>query len=114
MAPISLDSPSPSSGNGQQVPTLANNYSTVPAAIDPTAARRPVEPITVDSPNLIYTDDALFAKYLHHSTTVKKDGDRYSVKPVATEFEFRTQRKVPKLGLVKFYFEMLVARFLIF
>lgn len=82
------------------VPTLANNYATAPVAVDPTAERRPVEPITVDSPNLTYTDDAMFAKYVFHGTHVKQEGVRYSVKPTEKKFEFKTERNVPKTGLM--------------
>lgn len=91
-------------GNGHAndaiLPTHANGYSSTPLPIDPTAARRPVEPITVDSPNLVYTPDALIAKYTFHSTAVKRVGDRFEVKPVEKSLQFKTDRRVPKAGYV--------------
>lgn len=100
MSPIALDNSAPNGSRAAATPapSHANNYSSETVAVDPTAARRPVEPITVDSPNLKYTDEALFAKYTYHSTQVKKEGDRYTVKPVEKPFEFKTVRKVPKTG----------------
>lgn len=103
MSPIALDpSPSPNSSARAPASTQASSiYAPLPpAAVDPTAARRPVEPITVDSPNLKYTDEALFAQYTFHSTEVKRDGERFTVKPVEKNFELRTGRKVPKTGCV--------------
>lgn len=72
---------------------------------DPTAARRPVEPIQVHSDNLKYSEDELLAKYTFHSSNVKKSTDsngqvKYEVKPVEKELEFKTLRKVPKTGLM--------------
>lgn len=71
--------------------------------VDPTAARRPVESIEVESDNLTYSDDALLAQYTFHSTAVNKSVDengqaKYKVKPVEKHLEFRTERKVPKTG----------------
>ncbi|KAL8292110.1 hypothetical protein RQP46_001576 [Phenoliferia psychrophenolica] len=105
MSPIAID-PSPNGSARAPAPAPApaptsSIYAPLaPAAIDPTAERRPVEPVTVDSPNLKYTDEALFAKYTFHSSEVTKNGDRYTVKPVEKKFELRTGRKVPKTGLM--------------
>ncbi|GAA5885146.1 hypothetical protein JCM16303_005875 [Sporobolomyces ruberrimus] len=73
--------------------------------VDPTAARRPVEPIQVTSPYLTYSEQELLAKYVFHSTSVKKTVDseghvRYDAKPVEKELEFKTVRNVPKTGLM--------------
>ncbi|GAA5897032.1 inositol-3-phosphate synthase INO1 [Sporobolomyces salmoneus] len=84
-----------------------NTPSSTPASseVDPTAARRPVEPIHVESPNLTYSSEELLAKYTFHSSQVKKSEDgngqvKYEVKPVEKELEFKTMRKVPKTGLM--------------
>ncbi|GAA5859348.1 hypothetical protein JCM1840_004574 [Sporobolomyces johnsonii] len=84
--------------------SLSTNGHAAPA-VDPTAARRPVEPIHVSSPNLTYTQDELLAKYTFHSASVQKSTDaegqvKYEVKPVAKDLEFKTERKVPKTGLM--------------
>ena len=89
-------------GNAQQQHDL--NDTSIPAQpVDPTAARRPVESIQVESDYLTYSDDALHAQYTFHSTAVKKTVDengqqKYQVKPVEKHLEFRTERKVPKTG----------------
>ncbi|GAA5991192.1 hypothetical protein JCM5350_008234, partial [Sporobolomyces pararoseus] len=83
-----------------------NSSSSVPSSnVDPTSARRPVEPIQVTSPNLTYSEEELLAKYTFHSSAVKKSVDgngqiKYEVKPVEKELEFKTLRKVPKTGLM--------------
>lgn len=92
MSPIALDPPAIAR------PSHGNNYSSAIPIIDPTAARRPTEAVTVDSPNLSYTDEALVAKYTFHSAEVKQDGQRYSVKPVEKNLELKTLRSVPKTG----------------
>ncbi|EMS18325.1 inositol-3-phosphate synthase [Rhodotorula toruloides NP11] len=92
----------------------SNGHSSLPAEfsldvpqqpVDPTAQRRPLESIQVESPNLTYAEDALYAKYTFHSASVDKvqgqDGHvRYQVKPVEKHLEFKTERKVPKTGLM--------------
>lgn len=101
MAPIALDPPASQAPSVAAArPTHGNGYSTTAPAIDPTAARRPVEAVTVESPNLTYTDEALLAKYTFHSAQVEKNGDSYKVKPVEQNFEFKTIRAVPKTGSV--------------
>ncbi|GAA6061194.1 hypothetical protein JCM10212_001515 [Sporobolomyces blumeae] len=75
------------------------------ASVDPTAARRPAEPIHVESDNLTYTEDELVARYTFHSSAVKKSVDahgqvKYAVRPVEKALEFKTMRKVPKTGLM--------------
>ncbi|BGP18732.1 Myo-inositol-1-phosphate synthase [Rhodosporidiobolus nylandii] len=101
----SFSSPATSNGNGASNGLYASNGHAHPAQpVDPTAARRPVGAVEVDSPNLTYTDDALLAKYTFHSATVDKvetpNGLKYQVKPVERELEFKTERKVPKTGLM--------------
>ncbi|GAA5935122.1 hypothetical protein JCM1841_000338 [Sporobolomyces salmonicolor] len=92
------------SANGHSANGHSANGHSAPAA-DPTAERRPVEPVHVSSPNLTYTDDELLAKYTFHSASVQKSTDaeghvKYEVKPVAQDLEFKTERKVPKTGLM--------------
>lgn len=103
MAPIAIDTPTTttngSSRASRSAPTTAGLYAPLkPQVVDPTAARRPAEAVTVNSPNLTYTDNEMIAKYIFHATEVVKDGDRYKVKPVEKSFEFKTDRKVPKTG----------------
>ncbi|SGY62987.1 BQ5605_C007g04763 [Microbotryum silenes-dioicae] len=102
MAPIALDPPAPAStqpASRYNASASHGNSAAIPI-VDPTAARRPVEGVQVESENLTYTDEALIAKYSFHSSVVKKVGERYQVKPVVKELELKTLRKVPKTGLM--------------
>ncbi|GKY96757.1 myo-inositol-1-phosphate synthase [Mayamaea pseudoterrestris] len=53
-------------------------------------------PFTVQSDKVQYTDDAIIADYVYHSTQVEGN----VVKPVETKLQFKTQRTVPKLGVM--------------
>lgn len=94
MAPIALSTP------------LAAPPASAPAAIDPTAARHEeVENIQVDSPNVKYTDEHITSKYEYNTTHVKKDvslDGKTTLKatPAHATYRFRTERKVPKTGLM--------------
>ncbi|KAM0748751.1 inositol-3-phosphate synthase [Meredithblackwellia eburnea MCA 4105] len=114
MSPIALDpSPAPNT-TSSRAPAPVSQHAPAPVAhsniyapldsqpVDPTAARRPAEAITVDSQNLKYTDDGfMVADYTFHSTTVKKlEGGKFAVKPTEKKFELRTDRNVPKTGLM--------------
>ncbi|GAA6041338.1 hypothetical protein JCM8097_007670 [Rhodosporidiobolus ruineniae] len=113
MSPISLaDTVSVSNGNGHAHAQPHADTLNVPVErsvpvqpIDPTAARCPAGgAVEVDSPDLTYTPEALFARYAFHSSAVHKtetpEGIKYQVKPVEKHLEFRTERKVPKTGLM--------------
>ncbi|GJN92317.1 hypothetical protein Rhopal_005347-T1 [Rhodotorula paludigena] len=112
MAPISLAdtvaavADTVASGARAAVDAAATlSLSVPPQPVDPTAARRPLGSVEVESPNLTYTDDALLAKYTFHSAAVHKDVGadghaKYRVRPVEKHLEFRTERKVPKTGLM--------------
>lgn len=58
--------------------------------------------IQVDSPNTVYTDDFITAKYSYENTRVEKeisaDGEEVTLKvvPETTEYTFRTSRACPK------------------
>lgn len=56
-------------------------------------------PITVKSENVKYTDDAIETKYDYRTTRVTRQPDgAVVVEPVTHHLEFKTQRKVPRLG----------------
>ncbi|GAA6013649.1 hypothetical protein JCM10207_004802 [Rhodosporidiobolus poonsookiae] len=85
------------------LPVLGGSIPAQP--VDPTAERRLVEAVEVDSPHLTYTDEALLARYTFHSASVNKvttaEGQtKYKVTPVEKQLEFKTERKVPKTGLM--------------
>lgn len=68
------------------------------------AIQMPGDTFQVDSENVRYSDEYIDAKYVYQSTKMHKigEGDHVSwiAKPTSAEFEFRTSRKVPKLGVM--------------
>lgn len=56
--------------------------------------------ITVDSPAVQYTDDAITSTVNYDTTDVTVEGGKYSVKPRTQKFTFKTERKVPKIGMM--------------
>ncbi|KAH9965495.1 inositol-3-phosphate synthase [Russula dissimulans] len=89
----------PSSGNASPAPSVLD----MPLAsiVHPTAARNPTDAITVQGENTIYTDEYITSKFHNRGAdVVVQEGGRYVIKPTVTPFEFRTQRKVPKTGLM--------------
>lgn len=65
--------------------------------IHPTAVRR-TEPVIVESGATSYTEEHITAKYEYKGAHVVKEHGRISVKPVGSQYEFRTARKVQKTG----------------
>eukprot|EP00270_Netrium_digitus_P000461 TRINITY_DN1050_c0_g1_i2.p1 TRINITY_DN1050_c0_g1~~TRINITY_DN1050_c0_g1_i2.p1 ORF type:complete len:512 (-),score=145.56 TRINITY_DN1050_c0_g1_i2:980-2515(-) len=64
-----------------------------------------IDSFRVDSPNVEYTDDHIISKYHYDSTdlscSVNSHGQfDWSVKPKPSFYEFRTAKKVPKLGVM--------------
>lgn len=71
------------------------------ATVHATSERRAPDLVKVTSPNLTYTDESLVAKYTYHDTVVDVTPQgKYEARPVDKEFEFVTDRKVPKTGLM--------------
>lgn len=97
MAPIAT-------GNGRVSHAVANPAANAAAPVNPTAARHEqTTSIKVQSPNVTYDDDNITTKYSFQDTSVdvvqKPDGTvEYNARPVSTEYQFRTGRKVPKTG----------------
>lgn len=60
-----------------------------------------VETFQVDSPNVEYGEEFIHASYDYDSTdVVYNDDGSVSVRPLSHKVEFKTTRKVPKLGCV--------------
>lgn len=56
---------------------------------------------TVDSPNVDYSEEFITSRYPYQTTELKQGADgKWAVKPTTQTFEFRTGRKVPKLGVM--------------
>jgi len=47
-----------------------------------------------------YDDETITAKYHYDTTRVTKDGDNITVHPSRTEYTFKTERKVPRVGMM--------------
>lgn len=58
------------------------------------------ENIRINNPNVKYTDTHIEAQYFYHTTAVRRDGDTLTVTPSVSELEFRTERRVPRLGVM--------------
>lgn len=54
----------------------------------------------VDSPDVVYGPDAIEAQYEYRTTRVSRDGGVLKVRPVSARLWIRTERKVPRLGLM--------------
>ncbi|KDN50405.1 Myo-inositol-1-phosphate synthase [Tilletiaria anomala UBC 951] len=99
MAPVATSNTFASNGNGN-----GNVSSSHP--VNPTAARHEdIQSIHVNSPNVKYTDQHITSTYEYLNTHVTKqtsaDGKTIFVAtPTATTYQFRTQRQVPKTGLM--------------
>ena len=56
----------------------------------------------VDSPNVVYSDDAIISKYDYSTTELQREqtesGASWVVKPKTSSYVFKTDAKVPKLG----------------
>merc|ERR1719387_722707 len=56
--------------------------------------------LVVDSPCVKYMSDYIESKYEYQSTELEQQGDTLIAKPTTTQYEFRTSRKVPRLGVM--------------
>ncbi len=58
-----------------------------------------IENFQVSSPNVVYSEDAITSTYDYQSTKLDRSPDgKWTVVPTSTQYEFRVQRSVPKLG----------------
>ncbi|KAI5291994.1 Myo-inositol-1-phosphate synthase [Ascosphaera acerosa] len=55
---------------------------------------------TVDSPNVKYSDSEIKARYTYHTTAVVAKDGQYVAKPKETVYDFKTERKVGKVGVM--------------
>lgn len=69
--------------------------------IDPTAMRRPVDSVHVESEQTTYTDTHILATSVHENTLVDRTASGgYVLKPVKQTIQFKTERQVPTTGLM--------------
>ncbi|KAF8623312.1 hypothetical protein AX17_001611 [Amanita inopinata Kibby_2008] len=88
-----------------QPSTNSSGYNTPESDIDslapihPTAVRRP-NYITVQSENTVYTDEHITSKFINRGANVSISNGQFVVQPTSQTFEFQTERKVGKTGLM--------------
>ena len=62
---------------------------------------READPVTVDSPNVRYTDDAILSRYTYHTTAVTKSANgRCVAAPRETVYDFKVERQVGRVGVM--------------
>ena len=86
--------------NGHANSTNGTNGSHAIPIVDPTAARRATDLITVESPSVKYDSTHIRAEYVRHGSSVEQANGRYTVRPTETKYEFKTERQLPKTGLM--------------
>jgi len=68
-----------------------------------TSDQRGIDPnvhLTVNSPNVTYSDEYITAKYLYNMNNVAQQGNTVTITPTSHRYVFRTKRKVPKHGVM--------------
>ncbi|KAG5297976.1 inositol-3-phosphate synthase [Histoplasma ohiense] len=56
---------------------------------------------TVDSPNVVYTDEEIKTRYVYHTTAVTRTADgKYVAAPKESAYDFKVGRKVGKVGMM--------------
>ncbi|KAL1606388.1 Myo-inositol-1-phosphate synthase [Paraconiothyrium brasiliense] len=66
-----------------------------------TAAIPAKDLFVVDSPNVEYTNESIKSKYTYRTTAVSKNADgKYVAVPKETIYDFKVDRKIPKLGVM--------------
>jgi myo-inositol-1-phosphate synthase len=66
-----------------------------------TTLSSPKELLMVESSNVKYSESAIETKYTYHLTDVSQNSDgKFVAKPKAVVYEFKTERHVPKVGVM--------------
>ncbi|KAK2789706.1 Myo-inositol-1-phosphate synthase [Emmonsiellopsis sp. PD_33] len=56
---------------------------------------------TVNSPNVVYSDEDIKTRYVYHTTAVTRGADgKYVAAPKESSYDFKVQRKVGKVGMM--------------
>lgn len=59
------------------------------------------ELFTVESPNVVYTDEEIKSKYVYRTTSVNRSADgKYVASPKETVYDFKVERNVGKVGMM--------------
>ena len=59
-----------------------------------------LENFSVESDRVVYTPESITSTYDYATTKLERgpDGNKWVIKPTAVEYQFKTDRRVPKLG----------------
>jgi ribosomal protein S11 len=85
MSPPSIDT-NPSAGYDENVESHVN----------PETSRHTI--VHVASDNITYNDDHILSKYIYENAIVSKEAGKLHVTPVKTQYEFKTETSVPRVG----------------
>ncbi|KAL2071498.1 hypothetical protein VTL71DRAFT_12733 [Oculimacula yallundae] len=58
------------------------------------------EIFTVNSPNVVYTDNEIRSKYSYRTTLITESDGKFVATPKETVYDFKVDRKVPKTGMM--------------
>lgn len=77
----------------------ANSDVAANGAVNGSVSNAPL--FTVNSPNVVYTDNEIKSQYAYHTTDITRNADNKLVAtPKATNYHFKVDRKVGKLGVM--------------
>lgn len=68
--------------------------------MESTAAPRLATSFRVNSPNVKYTDEHIISDFAYKSTKTRIENGELVVEPTETNYTFKTEKKVPRLGYV--------------
>jgi hypothetical protein len=54
--------------------------------------------VQVASDNITYNHDHILSKYIYENTIVSKEASKLVVKPTKTQYEFKTETNLPRVG----------------
>lgn len=54
--------------------------------------------VQVTSDNITYNNDHILSKYTYENAIVSKEAGKLHVKPTKTQYEFKTETNLPKIG----------------
>ena len=70
-------------------------------SVNGSASAQKTELFTVDSPNVVYTEDEINTKYTYRTTSVSKTPEgKYVAVPKESAYDFKVDRKVGKVGMM--------------
>jgi myo-inositol-1-phosphate synthase len=80
-------------------PHADSGYTSGTGAVTPVSLNKDL--FTVNSPNVVYTEDQIKSKYTYRTTSVEQTADgKYVATPKETVYDFKVERKIPKLGMM--------------